>query len=176
MSVRPDREEGMLESLQNRLKGKVLILGVGNPLRGDDGAGPYLIERLRGCIPAMLLNCEDVPENFLGQIAEHQPTSLLLVDAIDFGMPPGATALLEGDELQGVSLSTHHSSLQLFMKCLKAETGGQVFVLGIQPGSTEFGNEMSPEVKETVDLLRLIIIEALSPGELPNSRSLGISP
>ena len=163
----------MLETLPHRLNGKVLILGVGNPLRGDDGVGPYLIEQLKGRVNATLLDCEEVPENFLGRIAESQPNSVLIIDAIDFGMNPGAAALLEEDQLlAGTSLSTHHSSLQLFIKWVKAETGGQVLVLGIQPGAIEFGNDMSPEVKETVDLLRLIIIGALSPGELPNSRSL----
>jgi len=167
----------MLESLPNRLKGKVLILGVGNPLRGDDGAGPCLVEQLKGRVNATLLDCEEVPENFLGQIALNQPNSVLIIDAIDFGMNPGAAALLEEDQLPaGTSLATHHSSLQLFMKWVKEETGGKVFVLGIQPESIEFGNKMSPKVKETVDLLRLLIIEALSPGEPPDSRSLGIPP
>ena len=165
----------MLESLRNRLKGKVLILGVGNPLRGDDGAGPYLIGRLRGCVHATLLDCEDVPENFLGQIAENQPTSVLLIDAIDFGMTPGATALLEGDELEGVSLSTHHSSLQLFIKCLKAETATNVLVLGIQPKSTGFGDGISSEVKETLDLLQHIIKKALSPEKSIHLQSIDIS-
>jgi len=164
----------MLESLRNRLKGKVLILGVGNPLRGDDGAGPYLVEKLRGCVHARLLDCEDVPENFLGQIAENQPTSVLLIDAIDFGMTPGATALLEGDELEGVSLSTHHSSLQLFIKCLKAETKSNVLVMGIQPKSTRFGDGISSEVKETLDLLHYIIKSALPPEEPSNFPSIDI--
>jgi len=158
----------MLESLADKLNGKVLILGVGNPLRGDDGAGPYLIEQLKGRVNATLLDCGEVPENFLGRIAASQPNSVLLIDAIDFGMSPGAAALLEEDQLlAGTSLSTHHSSLQLFMKCLKAETGGNVFVLGIQPGSTEFGSEISPKVKETLGLLGHIITRALSAGELP---------
>jgi hydrogenase 3 maturation protease len=158
----------MLESLCNKLKGKVLILGVGNPLRVDDGAGPYLIERLRGQVATMLLNCEEVPENFLGQIAENQPDWVLIIDAIDFGMSPGATALLQGDELEGVSLSAHHASLQLFIKWVKAETGSNVLVMGIQPKSTKFGGGISSEVKETLELLQEIIPRALSPREPPN--------
>jgi hydrogenase 3 maturation protease len=166
----------MLESLATRLKGRVLILGVGNSLRGDDGAGPYLVERLRGCVHATLLDCEDVPENFLGQIAENQPSSVLLIDAIDFGMTPGATALLEGDELEGVSLSTHHSSLQLFIKCLKAETKSNVLVMGIQPKSTRFGDGISREVEETLGLLRDILTQALPLRESPCLQSCSIRP
>jgi hydrogenase 3 maturation protease len=157
----------MLESLCHKLQGKGLILGVGNPLRGDDGAGPYLVERLRGQVATPLLNCEEVPENFLGQIAENQPEWVLIIDAVDFGMCPGATALLRGDELERVSLSTHHAPLQLFIKCVKAETGSSVLVMGIQPKSTKFGGGISREVKETLELLLQIIPRALSSREPP---------
>ena len=165
----------MLESLAKRLKGKVIILGVGNPLRGDDGAGPYLVEQLKGRVKATLLDCEDVPENFLGQIAENQPDIVLIVDAVDFGMSPGTVALLEeGLLLGGRSWSTHHSSLRLFMKCVKSEAGGKVLVLGIQPGSTEYGNEISPKVKETLGLLRYIITRAFPSEEPLNLQSIHI--
>ena len=152
----------MLEDLPGKLKGRVVILGVGNPLRGDDGAGPYLIERLRGQIDSTLLNCEEVPENFLGKIAENQPDSVLIVDAIDFGLSPGSAALLEEDELERVALSTHHAPLQLFINCVKAETGARIFVLGIQPQSMEWGNRISNEVKETLGFLQDMITRALS--------------
>ena len=151
----------MLESLSNRVKGRVLILGVGNPLRGDDGAGPYLIAQLKGRVNAALLDCEEVPENFLGQIVDYRPDSVLIIDAVDLGMTPGAVALLEEEELEGRGLSTHHAPLQLLIKCIKAETGSNVLVLGIQPKSTEFGCPISSEVKDTIGLLQSILPTAL---------------
>jgi hydrogenase 3 maturation protease len=152
----------MLESLSNRLKGKVMILGVGNPLRGDDGVGPYLIEQLKGQVNAILLNCEEVPENFLGQIVKNQPDSILIIDAINLGMSPGVAATLEEDELEGISWATHHASLRLFINCLKADTQATVLIMGIQPKSTEFGSAISVEVKETVGLLQHIILRTLA--------------
>ena len=152
----------LLESLSKRLNGKVMILGVGNPLRGDDGAGPYLIGRLKGHVDATLLDCEEVPENFLGTIAEYQPDSILIIDAIDLGMSPGAVAILEEDKLRSAGGSTHHAPLQLFINCVKAETGANVLVLGIQPKSIEFGSGISKEVKETLRLLQDIIPRALA--------------
>jgi len=162
----------MLESLSNRLTGKVMILGVGNTLRGDDGAGPYLIEQLKGQVDATLLDCEEVPENFLGKIAENQPESILIIDTIDLGMSPGTVALLEEDKLEDASWSTHHASLQLFVNCVKADTGGNVLILGIQPKSTEFGSEISDEVKETLGLLQRIIPKALALRQPPLLSSL----
>ena len=159
----------MLESLSNRLNGKVMILGVGNPLRGDDGAGPCLIQQLKGQVDATLLDCEEVPENFLGKIAENQPNSILIIDAIDLGMRPGAVAVLEEDKLEDATWSTHHASLQLFINCLKAETRADVLILGIQPKSTEFGSGISDEVKETLSLLQRILRRALALMQPPGS-------
>ncbi|EST36453.1 hydrogenase maturation protease [Streptomyces roseochromogenus] len=33
------------------MSGRVVVIGVGNPLRGDDGAGPAVVEALRGRVP-----------------------------------------------------------------------------------------------------------------------------
>ncbi|MFJ9712751.1 hydrogenase maturation protease [Streptomyces sp. NPDC101234] len=33
------------------MNGRVVVIGVGNPLRGDDGIGPAVVEALRGRVP-----------------------------------------------------------------------------------------------------------------------------
>ena len=152
----------MIETLSNRLNGKVMILGVGNPLREDDGVGPCLIGQLKGQVDAILLDCEEVPENFLGKIAENQPNSILIIDAIDLGMSPGEVAILEEERLGRSGWSTHHAPLQLFINRVKAETGSHVLVLGIQIKYRGFGNRLSDEVRETIGLLQRIIPKALS--------------
>ena len=38
----------MKNSLKDILKGKIVILGIGNMLRGDDGFGPALVGALEG--------------------------------------------------------------------------------------------------------------------------------
>ena len=161
----------MLESICNKLKGKVLILGVGNPLRGDDGAGPYLIKQLKGRVDATLLNGEEEPENFLDQIAGMKPDSILIVDAVDLGANPGSVALLEEDQMERRSLFTHHASLKLFIECVKGETGANVLVLGIQPKSIEIGQEMSNEVKESLGHLRDILTRAFAPKGFPPTKN-----
>ena len=150
----------MLELLSKRFSGKVMILGVGNTLRGDDGTGPYLVKQLEGQVGAILLDCGEVPENFLGKIAEIQPDNILIIDAVDLGANPGAMAILDEDELVSASWSTHHASLKLFINCLKADTGSNVLIIGIQPKSTDFGTEITVEVKKTVSLLQQIILKA----------------
>ena len=161
----------MLESICTKLKGKVLILGVGNPLRGDDGAGPYLIKQLKGRVDATLLNGEEEPENLLDQIVGMKPDSILIVDALELSTHPGSAALLEEDQLERGNLSTHHASLKLFIECVKGETGAKVLVLGIQPKSIEIGQAISSEVKESIGHLRNLLIRALAPGGFPTAKN-----
>jgi hydrogenase 3 maturation protease len=161
----------MLESIGRKLEGKVLILGMGNTLRGDDGAGPYLIKQLKGRVDATLLNGEDEPENLLGQITGIKPDYILIVDSVDLSANPGSVALLEGDQLERRNLFTHKASLKLFIECLKGETGANVLVLGIQPKSIEIGRAISSEVKESLGHLRDILIRAFAPRGFPPEKN-----
>jgi hydrogenase 3 maturation protease len=153
----------MLELISKKLNGKVMILGVGNKLRRDDGVGPYLIEQLEGRVDAVLLDCGEVPENYLGKIAEIHPDNIVIIDAVGLGASPGAVALLNNDELVGKNWSTHHASLKLFTNYLKADIGSNIFIIGIQPKSTDYGSILSVEVKKTASLLKQIILKALKP-------------
>jgi hydrogenase 3 maturation protease len=155
----------MIDLLSKKLSGKVMIMGVGNTLRGDDGAGPYLINQLETQVNAALLDCGEVPENFLGKIAEIHPDHIIIIDAVDLRADPGVVAILDDGEFVSTGWSTHHASLKLFIDCLKADTGSNVLVIGIQPKSTDFGSEMSAEVKETTTLLQQIILKALGSGQ-----------
>ena len=50
------------------LKGKVVIVGVGNVLRGDDGLGPLFVEGLKSKVAAPCINAGNAFENYLGVI------------------------------------------------------------------------------------------------------------
>jgi hydrogenase 3 maturation protease len=146
-----------LESLFRKIGPKFVLLGVGNSLRGDDGAGPELLRILRHKTAATLLDCGEVPENYLDEIIKIHPETVVVVDAVNLGMEAGAVALLEENSFQSAGWSTHHGSLRPMIKYIKANTKADVFVLGIQPKSTEFGTEISSEVRQTLDLLQLLI-------------------
>ncbi len=156
-----------LESLLRTIGPKFVLLGVGNPCRGDDGAGPELLRRLRNKTSATLLDCEEAPENYLGEIVRIQPETVLVIDAVNLGTEAGAVALLEEDSFQSVGWSTHHGSLRALIQYIKANTQADVYVLGIQPKSTEWGGAITPDVSRTLDLLqRLFATDSVS-GEPP---------
>jgi len=150
----------MRQELQRRISGKrVTIVGVGNPLRGDDGVGPALIERLRGHADATLIDASDVPENYLGMIEGANPETIVFVDAVDLGAQPGDVALIEMAQLGGARVTTHNTSLALAAQMLQADTGADIFLLAIQPGVTTLGAAMSPPVQTTLQNVARLIQE-----------------
>ena len=76
----------MIDELQKKIDGKkVLLLGVGNRLRGDDGVGSYLVKRLQKKMKIPLIDASDVPENYIGPIENSGANLVLVVDAADIG-------------------------------------------------------------------------------------------
>ena len=135
--------------IRNRIKGRTAIVGIGNPLRGDDGFGPKLIETLkeRG-IKAHLFDCGTAPENYIFPILSTSCDTIILIDAADFGVSPGNIKVLNLDEITNVSFSTHNPSPRLFVDLLKMGRDGlNIFIVSIQPKTTAFGERLSEAVK-----------------------------
>jgi len=140
--------------LHRRFEGKrLLVVGIGNEMCGDDGLGPRLIAALQGRVGAQLLDAGDVPENFLGKICSLRPEVIFIVDAADIGGEPGDIAVLETDELPGLMALTHNPGLRLFTYFLQQETGAQILVMAVQPGGTSPGAGISPAVQRTLNCL-----------------------
>jgi hydrogenase 3 maturation protease len=142
-----------------KLRGKVLVLGVGNPLKQDDGAGPAVISKLKIQNEKLINNVElldarSAPENYTGKIKQIKPDTLVIVDAIGFGEKPGSIKIMETEEISTQSLSTHNVSLKTFVGFLKADLPDlDVLVVGIQPKQVNFGEGLSPEVEKAVEEL-----------------------
>lgn len=138
--------------LRNRLQGKVLILGIGNPLRGDDGVGPEIINRVKNPLPSLVLfDVGETPENYLAKIVRQKPDTIVLIDAVEFAASPGTIKIMEKDDMRNEFFSTHNVSLSLVAKYLQKETSADVFLLGIQPETTEWGRKISRPVREGLE-------------------------
>jgi len=147
-----------LTELKDRLQGKVSIVGIGNRLRGDDGVGPEIINRVKNPLPSLVLfDVGEAPENYLGKIVKQKPDTIVLIDAVDFDASPGTIKVIEKDDIKDESLSTHKVSLNLVAKYLQKETSADVFLLGIQPETTEFGREISQPVREGLEKIVRIL-------------------
>ncbi len=143
---------------------RTVILGVGNVLKGDDGVGPLLCERLAGQVSAQIIDAGTVPENYLRPIVKARCENLLIVDAVDVGGSPGQVRLLEPDRMGDFAFSTHSLSLHLFLDLLGHEINVRCRLLGIQPGHTQLGRPISAGVREAVETLARILIR-IFPGQ-----------
>ena len=151
----------MENSLKGRLKGNIVIVGIGNPLRGDDGTGQKLVQILRSKYPTLpnitLIDAGEAPENYLFKIPILNPDTIMLVDAADFDAPAGTAKIIDPDDLPERGFSTHTASLKLIIDILKNQTDADVFLLGIQPKSIKLGDEISPPVSEAIEKIAEII-------------------
>ncbi|NQU81462.1 MAG: hydrogenase maturation protease [Bacteroidetes bacterium] len=84
---------------------KILVLGCGNILLGDDGFGPHVAEELRKNynLPENVgvINAGTSVRNILFDIAlcEKKPDKIIIVDAIDAAKTPGEIFELSIDEI-----------------------------------------------------------------------------
>jgi hydrogenase 3 maturation protease len=143
-----------LESIKGYLKNNTAIVGIGNTLKADDGAGPSLISRLQGKTRARLFDCGEVPENYLRPIIKSGPQTILVVDASDWGGSAGEIRLIRKEEVNPLSFSTHNASIVLFLDYLQKELPlANIFIIGVQAGSRDLAQTLSPKVEAALDEL-----------------------
>jgi len=149
--------------IREKIKGRVVIAGIGNIIRGDDGLGPKLIEILKSKnANAALFDCGTAPENYIFPILSAPSDTVILIDAADIGLTPGGIKVLNLEDISGVSFSTHNPSPRLFTDLLK--TGKEdlnIFVISMQPKTTALGSAISQDVLEGLRSLSDALVEAL---------------
>lgn len=143
----------LLESLAKWRDSTVVILGVGNLLKGDDAAGPAVCDLLSGRVSARVINAETAPENYIHPVLEAAPDLLLIVDAVDSGGPPGQIRLFETGQIRRFAWSTHTLSIHLLVEVLCAERAMEVYLLGIQPGGIGLGADLSPPIQQAIQTI-----------------------
>lgn len=127
------------------------MVGVGNPIRGDDAAGSALAARLIGKGKKSVFDAGSAPENYVELIASLSPGVVILVDAVRFGGNPGEVRFLRASDIESDGLSTHDSSLKIAAGYLEERCGSRVFLLGIEPESSGLGSNLSAAVKKALD-------------------------
>jgi len=144
----------MLNHLKLHLAGKVVILGIGNTLRSDDGVGSILANRIKDKVPYLVYDTGPTPENYLGKVIKDKPDNIVIIDAVDFGGKPGEFRIVEGEDIKTVNLfSTHNASISLTINYLQSNLKVDIIILIIQPKNINFGDNLSPEITETIRIL-----------------------
>ena len=154
------QSEIIAQRLREALTPRSMIVGVGNRLRGDDGAGPALVDALGDSVAT--LDCGVAPENYLEKIVAAEPDTVLFVDVLEAGGEAGKMRLVEPKDIGDAGLSTHALSLQMASEYLQARFPVRVLLLGIQPEALELDSGLSEAVAAAVACAASLIVEAVN--------------
>lgn len=141
-------------SLAEGLPG-LLVIGVGNAWRHDDGAGPAVAERLSGYVPVLVLPGEGT------ELIEawHAADRVVVIDAMRSGAPVGTirrfdvvAAPLPAEAFSGLS---HRFGLAeaIEMARLLDRLPCEITVIGIEAADFSPGTGFSPDVETAVSQL-----------------------
>jgi hydrogenase maturation protease len=137
---------------------RLLVIGVGNELRGDDAAGIAVARRLRETADLDVRELQSEPTRLLD--AWQGRDAVVLVDTMRSGAQPGAIRRLDASQTRlpsdvGGSTSTHAVGLGEALEL--ARTVGRlprrVVVYAIEGRSFEAGAPMSDAVRSRIEEL-----------------------
>jgi hydrogenase 3 maturation protease len=140
------------------------LVGIGNPIRGDDSVGLYIVSELRkklGSRPNKFIRIHETsisPERLLSKL---ESKSIVIFDAIEHNSEPGSIFIVRLKESRFGFFATHNIPLKLVPGL--STNLQNAFVLGIQPEDVGIGEWLSKTVlhsaNEIVEKLTQIIGE-----------------
>lgn len=142
----------------------IMIISIGNDMRGDDGFGPFIAENLSTFTSdfsdILVVNAGTVPENYTGLIRKVQPSHIIFVDAVEMNSYPGDIKLIQKDKIADYSISTHAMPLSFMIRYIETFTNPKIVLIGVQPKNMELSGIISAEVRksalELIEVLRQI--------------------
>jgi hydrogenase maturation protease len=150
----------MLDELGQRIQDKkVLILGVGNRSRGDEGVGCFIVKRLKDKIHVPMLDGGVVPEKQLGQIETLCPELVLVIAAAD--MPnamPGEIGLFELDQARQAGVKTCIANLPLVFRIIPSDSRPDALLIAVQTDNQNTQG-VSESVRNALDGLEAMLVE-----------------
>ena len=146
---------------------KIVLMAVGNALRGDDAFGVWLGERIEHRITQRVFVTHDLPEDYAVKAADLRPDIVVVLDAINFGGEPGDLHLVAARDVPPTPGVTHRPSLEMMARFIELDAGAETWVLGVQPqmDSVGVGSEMSAPVAAALDALEAMLLEMLPAAE-----------
>jgi hydrogenase maturation protease HycI len=158
--------KGRLEA-ECREARRIVFLGVGNPDKGDDGAGPLCVRLLEEVLPAgvaervLAIDGREVPESQTGPIRAFGPALTVIIDAAVGGHTPGTIFIVDRAAITDDEVSTHRISLLYLVRYLEESIGSRVLVVGVEPETLAEGAPMTPAVARAVETLSEFLADSL---------------
>ena len=148
---------------------KTLVLGLGNPLRGDDGVGPRIIEELtRQGLPegVTALDVGNAGLDLLNILEGWERA--VIVDAAEMGREPGRFVRFTPDEARltqaGDHVSLHNAGLSEALALANAlgRTLPELVIFGVQPAEVDWKAELSSPVEAAIPALTEAVMAELT--------------
>jgi len=135
----------------------IVVIGVGNEYRSDDGAGIAVARRLRTLFSAGVTILEESGEGAALMQAWQGATWVMLVDAVRSGASPGTIHRLDARAtplpMGFFHYSTHAFSVAEAVELARSldQLPAHLIVYGIEGASFTAGVEFSPAVEQAVE-------------------------
>lgn len=149
-------------------KYKIVVLGIGNLLLGDEGIGVHLLRELERVPLPPQVKLIDGGTATLDILPLLQGIErLIVIDAMKAGGEPGRIYRCGTDDLVSsplASLSLHHID---FLQALQMARGqgddlkDRTTIFGVEPCRMEWSMELSPVIQEKIPLLKKLVLEEI---------------
>ncbi len=148
-------------------KTKLLVVGVGSRMRGDDMVGPYTVDLLKersdpGEGPEGfeldLIDADVMPENYSKPMRESGADIILFIDAVDMKLEPGDIRIVPMDLIEATIPCSHNLPMSYVMGYIN-EKIEKVELVGVQIATTGLFLEMTETSKAACEKLADIIWE-----------------
>ncbi len=153
--------------MNSRLQAGVLVVGIGNPLRGDDAVGRVVARRLRKRDVRLLRVLEHTGKGASLMELWKQAHTVIVIDSVSSHSPPGTIhrfdATSEPLPARMFHDSTHAFGLAEAVELSRAlsQLPAQLIIYGIEAKSLAIGRELSAEVEQAVTpVINCILQEA----------------
>jgi len=141
---------------------KIGIIGIGNPLRSDDGIGIYLLKKLVDEKKTLPKEIDYIDGGTGGMNLLHIIAGfgiVVVIDAMQLNAAPGAYRLFISDEIiankNTFFFSTHENQLPQVIQMSKklGELPKQFFIFGIQPKDISYKRNLSNDLQNKTSSL-----------------------
>ncbi len=138
----------------------VLILGIGNVLWADEGFGVRCIERLaqNWALPDQVKLLDGGTQGLYLLPFLEEAGTLVVFDAVDYGLPPGTLKIVEGDEVPrfmgAKKMSLHQTGFQdvIATAQLMGYCPEKLILIGCQPEELEdYGGGLRDSVASQIE-------------------------
>ncbi len=139
-----DKKVGNIPRRRSPRQGSILIVGLGNLLLRDDGMGVHAVRELQKLALPGILAVEVGTAVFDGLHLFEKADKILAIEAMQAGGPPGSINSSGVSDVadHGSQTSLHELSLLAVLRFLPKGVSPQISILGMEPGSIDFGLDL----------------------------------